>query len=103
MMSFRLIFLFFSLISPWVLGSLNINNNITKIVVVLTPPAVEVGDPPININSIVVNLLMLVSEDWSSAAIPAVLVVILWKNALENMSTAENIAKKRDKKVEDIV
>lgn len=52
-----------------------------KNVVVFMPPPVELGDAPINMSIIVVILLIGVSEAWSIVENPAVLLVVLWKNA----------------------
>ena len=51
-----------------------------NIVVVLIPPAVPIGEPPINIKTALIVLPAVDNEFWSKQAKPAVLVVTDWKN-----------------------
>ena len=57
-------------------------NKSTTNVVVLIPPAVEAGLPPINISKQDSIKLGFVKVDWLKVAKPAVLVVTLWKKQL---------------------
>ena len=50
-------------------------------VVVLIPPAVPPGDPPMNINRHANTLDSVCSAAWDTVANPAVLVVTDWNNA----------------------
>ena len=62
-------------------------NSISTItVIVLTPPAVEPEEPPMNISTMVTPFPPSVSPAWSKEAKPAVRVVTDWKKALSIFS-----------------
>ena len=63
----------------------SINNKMNN-VVVLIPPAIDAGEPPTNIKNPDKTCDTGFSAAWSIVVNPAVLVVMLWKNALTILS-----------------
>ena len=63
----------------------------TATVVVLIPPAVPAGEPPMIISMLASSFEPFVRPDWDILANPAVLVVTDWKKAAWNFPAAFNV------------
>ena len=69
------------------------DNNRTNMVVTFTPPAVEPGAPPININTIERNLLLSLNAPLSTALKPAVRGVTVQKKEFKKLFSETHTGK----------